>query len=263
VFEPSTVSVSPLPPGKYTIKLSVTADSRLGSTQVQLNVVGQETFDIEILVNSTAFNTYGVVNQDEDLRLVASMALPTGGSINNASWASTLEKEHPYPYKSSSVNCPFLVVDPNYFIPRRSYTFQFAASAMSGNKGIASITVPVNAPPSPGRCTVGPTTGVAADTPFTLFCADWVDEQLPLRYEFEVEGEIGTVPLVRKSENSMIQVRFALSVTARDSPCMGSLDFVWPCGHRLSCRPSPRNAAPRRQCRCTSTCWTRWARAPQ
>lgn len=63
----------------------------------------------------------------------------------------------------------------------------FTLSCRLQTPGVASslfIDVPVNSPPRPGRFSISPEGGEELTLQFTFFCEHWVDDDLPLSYQF-------------------------------------------------------------------------------
>ena len=53
-----------------------------------------------------------------------------------------------------------------------------------------------NTPPYGGVCSASPPEGVALQTRFSLQCAGWQDEELPLKYEYYYRTEAGVKTLL-------------------------------------------------------------------
>lgn len=54
----------------------------------------------------------------------------------------------------------------------------------AGGNSSSDIVVPVSAVPTLGSFSVSPAQGFGLSTKFTLSCADWFDDDLPLTYSF-------------------------------------------------------------------------------
>ena len=72
-------------------------------------------------------------------------------------------------------------LDPSKLIPNRTYTI-FFNNNISGFWAQYSFRTDV--PPTGGSCVVSPSEGVVIETQFQISCADWTDEDSPVRYEF-------------------------------------------------------------------------------
>jgi hypothetical protein len=96
---------------------------------------------------------------------------------------------------ASSLDGPKLAIRHASLIPGRRYTFQLTVTDPDTPSGLpgggrthTTVTVRINAPPTPGRLSVFPDTGVALMTSFILSCDDWSDPEgdEPLAYRFAV-----------------------------------------------------------------------------
>ena len=79
-----------------------------------------------------------------------------------------------------------LVVAPSSLVAGSVYRFRFSVSVVGGGLGAAGVAVIVNSPPAQGTCGASPPTGTALQTRFKLQCSGWNDEDVPLRYKFQV-----------------------------------------------------------------------------
>ena len=79
---------------------------------------------------------------------------------------------------------PRIVTYPGVLDPGTLYKFVLAVKRRGGIPGYSEYQVTTNSPPSGGKCTVNPQSGITLVTEFTIACANWQDDDLPLQYEF-------------------------------------------------------------------------------
>ena len=95
-----------------------------------------------------------------------------------------------------------LAVAANTFVAGRTYTFRlYVSSAATSTSPIqlstasyAEISLTVNAPPTSGQITVTPQSGMALSTLFAGTQSGWVDDGLPLTYDFWYSVSSGSTP---------------------------------------------------------------------
>ena len=75
------------------------------------------------------------------------------------------------------MDLPGIIIKANQLQPlivsERFYRLKVLVSQDDGPDGNAAYQFRVNAPPSPGNCTVTPTNGQALKTAFAFSCIDW------------------------------------------------------------------------------------------
>ena len=76
------------------------------------------------------------------------------------------------------------VLDLGGLTPGTSYTFRLDVTDAAGSVGVAELDIDVNNAPTSGGLSITPMTGVAITTLFTFTMSNWIDEDLPLTYEF-------------------------------------------------------------------------------
>jgi hypothetical protein len=87
-----------------------------------------------------------------------------------------------------------------------SLTFTLACAVLDSvslntvSASYASITVSVNAPPTPGTCVVTPALGFELLTPFQMSASFWVDDDTPISYEFGFISSSTNVTLVLQTK---------------------------------------------------------------
>ena len=87
--------------------------------------------------------------------------------------------------RASSMTNPALVLLPSVLSPGQTYRFRLSANSLmpDGGLGAATIELAVNLKPSGGRFAISPTTG-RFQTLFELRASGWIDEDVPLKFEF-------------------------------------------------------------------------------
>ncbi|OQR89025.1 transmembrane protein, partial [Thraustotheca clavata] len=99
----------------------------------------------------------------------------------------------------------------NVLTPGKTYIFRLTALDSNGYSGYGTVTIAVNAPPTPGSISIAPTQGTAITDLFTITCAGWTDENLPLSYTFYLSTDTGLVPLASDLALPSAQVRLYLN----------------------------------------------------
>ena len=69
--------------------------------------------------------------------------------------------------------------DPSGLVPNKTYKVYFDQGAVSAEYSFVTDMVP-----SGGRCDVTPSEGQVIETPFSVVCSNWQDDDSPLSYEF-------------------------------------------------------------------------------
>ena len=80
-----------------------------------------------------------------------------------------------------------LVVYPNVLDSSTVYRFELTVTESNRDEddfGFASFTLPPNSPPKNGSCSISPQRGITLSTQFTFSCSRWIDDDLPLEYQF-------------------------------------------------------------------------------
>ena len=114
------------------------------------------------------------------------------------------------------------------------YRFTLTGGLPGGKKGLAQRNGITNTPPIGGTCTTNDTVGEAMKTLFKFTCHGWMDEDIPLRYEYVYfneqgaeslfyfgvkESSVGKLPLGNEKENHTIRMEIriidAYEATAR------------------------------------------------
>jgi Na+-transporting methylmalonyl-CoA/oxaloacetate decarboxylase gamma subunit len=77
-----------------------------------------------------------------------------------------------------------LVIIGNCFPPQSTFVFTLSCTLGNGQSSSTSVAITTNSPPFGGSLDVSPVVGVMLETVFSMLSLDWVDEDLPLSYEF-------------------------------------------------------------------------------
>jgi hypothetical protein len=200
--------------GTAQVALLVTDAARERTASVQISVTVLPALAPVVTVSAPAVPATGIVNAGQGLQLTGMVSVPAslGG---NATW--TVDDES---VDMKSALLPSLLVIPpatavtgvtkktvfmafagNTLPPGRTLTFSLTGRIpYLGKTAISSITVTINAPPSPGTFYVDPADGVELEQKFQFIAQQWVDTDLPLTYQFGYDTNTG-VSVVLKSRS--------------------------------------------------------------
>jgi hypothetical protein len=102
-----------------------------------------------------------------------------------------------------NVRSPTIVINPSFLVAGRSYVFQ--AVVANNAKAAATVSVQINAAPSSGKCFIAFVQTGAVTTSscrvsdrcsvlsrLTVSCENWMDDKLPLKYQFGYVSTSGT-----------------------------------------------------------------------
>jgi hypothetical protein len=133
------------------------------------------------------------MNPSSKLKILGSVDMGSSGelqwSVNDDSIVlssvslSPLSRSLP----SSPINSPHvlsLVIVGNSLPPQSSFVFTLSCSLTNGYSSSSNFIITTNSPPFGGVLEVNPVKGVMLETVFTMLSLDWVDEDLPLSYQF-------------------------------------------------------------------------------
>ena len=84
-----------------------------------------------------------------------------------------------------------LIINTDKLKPATDYTVSLTVLFTASIKKYSTYFFTTNSPPKDGRCYANNVTGVALTTKFTFSCEGWVDDDLPLSYEFSYETSSG------------------------------------------------------------------------
>ena len=186
---------------------------RVGTTTVTVSIVPP--LSAVLTVSSTA--TFGKVNPGSALQLIGTANVPSGLK-SNLSWSvesSTVDMASialspvSKAYSASSTsdyakNIIYLALSTSKLTAGQSYTFSLTCVLpVPGVSSISKISVTINSPPSLGSMSVSPSSGEELTTLFMLSSNRWIDEDLPLTYEFGYVSTSGqTISLRSRSESA-------------------------------------------------------------
>ena len=109
-----------------------------------------------------------------------------------------------------------------------TYTFRLTVTDVSGSSAYGEVLVLVNAPPTSGACTLAPSSGLALVTDFAFRCVNWVDDDLPLYYEFrsQVHGEATRTPLADTQHDPSYVSQLPMGSPAHNYTVIGWADVI-------------------------------------
>ena len=175
---------------------------RQESAQVDLTVVSSNYPRVALQQDSSSSATSSrKVNADVKLVLRSTLTTTQTGSTATWSWDETVNSGTLASVASSAVvrsqasvgSFPFyLTIPAGKLAPGTRYTFTVACGRSGGRVTTMDIDVETNSAPAPGSFALAPATGTEMSTVFTLRAAQWVDEDLPVEYEFSVADTSGT-----------------------------------------------------------------------
>ena len=223
--------------GRVTVQVSDAQGTRTATTSVMVSVLPA----LAPVVSLSASNVpaTGIINAGQLLQLAGTFSVPasTGG---NATWmvsdpSVVLKTIALFPLSVTVLpgnsGSPSAMLSRSVFMsfPANSLpvgatlTFSLVgAIPFQGRQAVGSVTVTINAPPSPGSFYVSPEEGVELDKPFQFVALNWVDSDLPLSYQFSYRSLSGLSVVVR----SKLELSFGTSLL----PAGGADAF-----HRVTC----------------------------
>lgn len=92
---------------------------------------------------------------------------------------------------SSPMNSPHvlsLVLVGNSLPPQSSFIFTLSCTLVNGYSSSSSVIITTNSPPFGGMLEVSPAEGIMLQTLFSMIGLGWIDEDLPLSYQFGYVG---------------------------------------------------------------------------
>jgi hypothetical protein len=167
-----------------------------------------------ILLSSNAFahDMTNQINPGQALLLNANISFAVVAVTGNLTWISTgglaLATIASSPvFRAVGTSLPLrstfhLALVPNSLTAGRLYSFGLKCQLENNIQVTSFISITVNAPPSPGRFVVSPTSGTAYLEVFLLTCSGWTDSDLPLSYQFSFLSLTG-ITLITKSLTSL------------------------------------------------------------
>mmetsp|Transcript_5970 Transcript_5970/g.19335 ORF Transcript_5970/g.19335 Transcript_5970/m.19335 type:complete len:2410 (+) Transcript_5970:1343-8572(+) len=130
-------------------------------------------------------------------------------------------------------------------VPQTSYTFRLTVTSITGRSGFSQVTIVMNSPPCCGQFRVSRSYGLALETAFSLYAAQYQDAEnnIPLKYMFEYYDPSSTSPtynmLAPWSELTSrsglvlpagsVAANGSLGLRARIQDTLGAETIVWGC----------------------------------
>ena len=105
--------------------------------------------------------------------------------------------------------------------PGNSFKISVTGMTLGRSNGYSENVYFVNIPPRQGRCSVDEPRGYSDKTVFNFMCEGWIDEDLPLSYEFQYRTRYGVVFLLHHG----IAPVFSTSLPIGDVEANFTLDF--------------------------------------
>jgi hypothetical protein len=173
------------------VTLKLIKNSRSVTTSVKLKVVpaGSTLVDIESVSTkkdaTKRIYLSGTVTSDSASTVVWSVDGDSGLTMDDIAYSRYSSTFSPPNGRTRSKTFS-LALRSNILPDDADYTFTLTSTLVSDSskQSEASVTVTTNGPPTPGTLVVDPVTGFELSTTFLLTMASWVDEDLPLLYEF-------------------------------------------------------------------------------
>jgi hypothetical protein len=135
------------------------------------------------------------MNPSSKLKIMGTVDMKSSGvvtwSVNDDSISSILSSVSLSPLSrllpssvSGSPNVVSLVIVGNSLPQQSTFIFTLSCFLDNGYSSSTSITITTNSPPFGGVLKVRPVVGVMLETMFSMMSIDWMDEDLPLSYQF-------------------------------------------------------------------------------
>jgi hypothetical protein len=215
----SSVSVS----AGHVFKIVMTG--RLSSSGADDNRRCQKVIELSILDPLSPLLTLEAlsgskINPSSKLKILASVSMVSSGNlswtVNDDSIDLSVASLSPIfrSLPSSLSNSPYvlsLVVAGNSLPQQSSFTFTLTCSLVNGYSSSSSVTIATNSPPFGGVLEVNPPQGVMLETLFSMFALGWVDEDLPLSYQF---GYLSLSSSLTESYSNMIILRSKIELSS-------------------------------------------------
>jgi hypothetical protein len=136
------------------------------------------------------------MNPSSKLKIMGSIDMKSSGvttwsvddesisSILSSVSLSPLSRLLPSSSSSGSPNVMSLVIVGNSLPQQSTFIFTLSCSLDNGYSSSTSVAITTNSPPFGGVLEVSPAVGVMLETMFSMLSLGWVDEDLPLSYQF-------------------------------------------------------------------------------
>lgn len=191
--------------------------SRSSSVVVSVSVLPS----LAPVISLSSSSATGKVNSMQTLQLGGAISVPAQLS-GTVTWSIDAASGVSLPLVTAGlINATFAGFSTqrtlNFFLPLRTHllpmglplVFSLQCSLQDpGSLSSSSISVTVNSPPRPGRFDISPVREVELTVPFTFSCQSWMDDDLPLSYQFGFISSAGSQIVIR----SRLVSSFAYSV---------------------------------------------------
>lgn len=190
---------------QVTVLIVDKTNTRSSSVTVVVSVLPALLPTISLTASSSQINAgqtlqiTGTVNYPASIEGNATWQILSGESGRNLSSLASTGLAQQFSRSSSAQSYSmYLVIPPNRLTIGTTYTFGLLAfSSYKGMSTLGSISVTINAPPVLGSFSISPTSGEQLLQSFSFLCNDWVDQNLPLSYQFSYLSLVGTKVVVR------------------------------------------------------------------
>ena len=176
----------------FTVEVSNSDDSRVASSVAEVKIVQDAIPSVLVSASSNIVNSGSAATVE--FSAVVIPADPTVGFIWSEISGLIPGGINAVLYPAFSIRSPSIVINSSILVPGRPYVFQ--AAVANNIKASATASVSVNAAPSSGKCYIlsvqtGATVTAACRTSdrcnilsrITVSCENWMDENLPLKYQ--------------------------------------------------------------------------------
>lgn len=106
---------------------------------------------------------------------------------------------------STLPNSSRIVIKENSLNSGINYRLAVLVSNGDGFTGISVYDFSTSLPPTGGKCTIEPSSGIALITYFSLSCSGWTSSNIPLSYQFQLQLYNGLTSLVYHGLNTSVE----------------------------------------------------------
>jgi len=174
----------------YQIRVTVTGLSNNGPARESVAMQRVETVLVTIPLVSINLKNYAETKKVDPASkvIIEGSASNTSGTTLSYAWSCTsknFDLLKPQNLRSGT-NSTAIVIAANSLTGGVTYSFQISVTTAMGATGRAAIELTANTAPSLGTCLSNPISGYALKDIFRFECTDWTDEDLPLKYKFQI-----------------------------------------------------------------------------
>jgi hypothetical protein len=196
----------------YMVTLTVTDGSRRDQRSISV-IIAQAR---DPLLSASIFPSDARFNPSQSILIKATISTTVPGLarwnlVNSNSSLSSIVSTNLMKQLRVGNNLFNLMINPNTLLPAIG-TYSFSLK-VDGFTSLLTISVNVNSPPALGSFLVTPTTGTELTTSFTFSAPQWVDQDLPISYEFSF-----TISYLTSSAKSLIRGRSESTFTSSYLP---------------------------------------------